>query len=209
MGCGAIMRIAPIGLVAKGGEPSAATYVAPNAYTLACESARSTHGHPMSTFSSGFFALLVAQLMKGTSLAGAITESKRSLEHEAGALDLLAVINEAEQLARSDAPPIPETVERLGAGWVAEEALALSLFCALRAESFEHGVRLAVNHGGDSDSTGSLTGRLLGTLSGAAIIPKRWLDEVELREIIEAISVDLVAVYEHGKSTGDREYPGW
>jgi ADP-ribosylglycohydrolase len=56
----------------------------------------------------------------------------------------------------------PEIVEQLGGGWVAEEALATALFCALKATNFAEGVLLAVNHSGDSDSTGSLTGNLLG-----------------------------------------------
>lgn len=100
-------------------------------------------------------------------------------------------------------------MERLGQGWVAEEALAISLFCALRSRTFEHGVRLAVNHGGDSDSTGSLTGQLLGTLWGEDVIPQRWLDELELRDVIEAVATDMVAVLEGEEPTGEREYPGW
>ena len=37
---------------------------------------------------------------------------------------------------------------------MAEEALAIAVFCALAAPDFESGVLTAVNHGGDSDSTG-------------------------------------------------------
>ena len=125
-----------------------------------------------------------------------------------GAEFVISVIERAVNLASSSAASSPELVESLGGGWVAEEALAISLFCALRADSFEHGVRLAVNHGGDSDSTGSLTGQLLGTLWGADVIPPRWLDELELRDVIETMATDLVA------ATGDTtrlesRYPGW
>lgn len=102
-------------------------------------------------------------------------------------------------------------MESLGAGWVAEEALAISLYCALRAESFEHGVRLAVNHSGDSDSTGSMAGQLLGTAWGPEVIPARWLADLELRDVIERISGDLVAVRNETLDTDAAwsSYPGW
>ena len=80
--------------------------------------------------------------------------------------------------------PTPEHVEQLGQGWTGEEALAISLFCALKAEDFAHGVLLAVNHGGDSDSTGSITGNILGLMNGEASLPQAWLDRLELREVI-------------------------
>jgi hypothetical protein len=57
----------------------------------------------------------------------------------------------------------PEAVRRPRAGWVADEALAIAVYCALVAERLRHGVRLAVNHSGDSDSTGAMTGSILAT----------------------------------------------
>lgn len=202
-GCGAVMRIAPIGLVLgiegarNEGEP-------PDAFTMACESAKSTHGNVSSTLSSGFFSLVIAHLMRGASLADAIARSRTWVELAEGSREVVASIEVALMLADSEAPGTPGTIERMGGGWVAEEALAISLFCALRAESFEHGVRLAVNHGGDSDSTGSLTGQLLGTLWGVDCIPRRWLEQVELRDIIEELARDLVA-----PTIGSDRYPGW
>ncbi len=53
-------------------------------------------------------------------------------------------------------------------------------------------MRLAVNHGGDSDSTGAITGNLLGTLWGVAAIPERWL-ALELRAEIETLALELLA----------------
>lgn len=211
-GCGAIMRIAPLGFLVRAGEagdsqsPPQAAH-SPGLFEIACESARSTHGHPDSTYASGYFAVLIAQALRGRSLGEAMTRARRPLEQATGAAGVLQAIAAATELAGSDVPAQPETVERLGRGWVAEEALAISLFCALRATGFEHGVRLAVNHGGDSDSTGSLTGQLLGVLLGAHAIPARWLAELELRSVIEALADDLVAVLE-GRPFGEtRSYP--
>jgi ADP-ribosyl-[dinitrogen reductase] hydrolase len=38
------------------------------------------------------------------------------------------------------------------------------------------GLRLAVKHSGDSDSTGSITGNILGALLGKGAIPEVWLE---------------------------------
>ena len=96
-------------------------------------------------------------------------------------------------LARTE-PDAPAAVEQLGQGWVAEEALAISLYCALAASSFESALVLAVNHDGDSDSTGSITGNILGALLGEAVIPSRWLEPLEARDILEQMADDLASV---------------
>jgi len=81
-------------------------------------------------------------------------------------------VDGAREAAAKNAPSA-EHVETLGGGWVAEEALACGLYCALAAESFEDGIVLAVNHGGNSHSTGAIAGSILGALLGASVIPER------------------------------------
>ena len=77
-----------------------------------------------------------------------------------------------------------------------EEALAIGLYCALCSETFRSGVELAVNHDGDSDSTGSIAGQLLGAIHGVKAIPRRWLKELELADVIGAVADDLGSVTE-------------
>jgi len=103
-------------------------------------------------------------------------------------------IEAALSLARDGKTPSPELIETLGAAWVAEEALAISIYCALVARDFSHGVLLAVNHGGDSDSTGAITGNMLGLIYGQDQLPKVWRETVELKEVIEQVAHDLVDV---------------
>jgi ADP-ribosylglycohydrolase len=104
--------------------------------------------------------------------------------------ETLRAIELAEDLAGRNVSP-EKAITRLGQGWIAEEALAISLYCALVAPDFRHGVILAVNHDGDSDSTGSITGNLLGTRYGVNAIPQQWLEPLELREVIAEIAEDL------------------
>ncbi|MBW2296800.1 MAG: ADP-ribosylglycohydrolase family protein, partial [Deltaproteobacteria bacterium] len=68
------------------------------------------------------------------------------------------------------------------------------VYCALVAGSdFQKGITLAVNHGGDSDSTGAITGNLLGALLGKVSIPGKYLEKLELVHLIEEIAGDLHA----------------
>jgi ADP-ribosyl-[dinitrogen reductase] hydrolase len=84
-------------------------------------------------------------------------------------------------------------VERFGGGWAGDEALVISLYCALASEGdFAAGVRFAVNHSGDSDSTGAITGNILGALLGKRVIPEDWLVKLEIRRVIEETACELL-----------------
>lgn len=79
-----------------------------------------------------------------------------------------------------------------GGGWVAEETLAVAVYCALRySDDFFKGVIAAVNHSGDSDSTGAVTGNILGAWLGCGAIEDKWKQNLELRSIIPGMADDL------------------
>jgi len=81
----------------------------------------------------------------------------------------------------------------LGEGWVGEEALAIAIYCALKHEGdFAQGVLLAVNHSGDTDSTGAIIGNILACLLGKAAVPQHWCKRVELAAEIETLAADLL-----------------
>lgn len=188
-GCGGVMRIAPVGLFAQ----RARSYGAPqDAFKLGAELAALTHGHPTGFLTGGVMAVLILTLANGASLREAIAAAKPLLCAEPGHEETLRAIEMAETLAGAKLPH-EEAIARLGQGWVADEALAISLYCALVADDFRHGVILAVNHDGDSDSTGSITGNLLGTLHGVTAIPPAWLEPLELRDVIAELAEDLYA----------------
>lgn len=189
-GCGGVMRMAPVGLFVLGmGLDTKA--VAGEAFRLGCGLAAITHGHPAGQHSAGVLAALVVRLLNGTSLPDALAEAKGILKALPNHEETLAAINLAVRLA-GDSGASDNHLRQLGQGWVAEEALAIALYCALRSESFEEGVTLAVNITGDSDSTGSITGNLLGAMHGIDAIPSRWLEVLELSELISEVADDLL-----------------
>jgi len=186
-GCGGVMRVAPVGLF----QWSLREYhSAWDTFRLGSELAALTHGHPTGRLTAGVLAVLIRELADGASLPDALDFAKPMVREESDHHETLHAIELAQHLAGENVPP-EKALARLGEGWIAEEALAISLYCALVARDFRHGVILAVNHDGDSDSTGSITGNLLGTLHGVDAIPQQWLAPLELREVITEIAADL------------------
>lgn len=181
-GCGGIMRIAPVGLVSDSEGA---------AFRDGCALAALTHGHPSGYLAAGAFTLIINSLMRGTPLPQSLDLALSELNRHPGHEETTDAIEHARALA-SSRPFVAKTVEELGQGWVAEEALAIAVYCALVSDNFQTGVLLAVNHSGDSDSTGSLAGQLIGVQHGVQAIPTHWLDQLEGRDIIEQMANDLI-----------------
>jgi ADP-ribosyl-[dinitrogen reductase] hydrolase len=193
-GCGGVMRIAPVGMYfanSLNGDRNPARTLA-SIFATGCDLASITHGHPSGCLSAGALAVIVSLILVGNSLTDAIQAAKEELRKHPTHKETLAAIEKAEALAKSR-PRERGALRELGKGFVAEEALAIGLYCALEAKDFEDGIILAVNHSGDSDSTGTITGNLLGAAAGVEAIPDRWLAQLELRSTIEAIADDLAA----------------
>lgn len=85
-----------------------------------------------------------------------------------------------------------EAIRKLGEGWVAEETLAIAIYAVARhIDNFEDVLIAAVNHDGDSDSTGAVAGNIIGAIVGYDAIPTKFKEHLELREVILAIADDL------------------
>ena len=191
-GCGGVMRVAPAGLFVLR-LPSRSLR---EAFDMGVDLAKLTHGHPTGSLSAGFVAALIYLLAQGVLLTDALPAAKWIL-HEVDGHEEVLIAVEAAEAAASHGDNRSDAIASLGQGWVADEALAIGLYCALTAESFVDGVVAAVNHDGDSDSTGSIAGNLLGAIHGASAIGDEWLTPLELRDVITELADDLY------------EYPRW
>ena len=135
-------------------------------------------------------AALVFELLDGSDLFSAILRVMPLLKRQDRHEETVTALQQA--LAFHEATTAPEdAIRQLGQGWVAEEALAIGVYCAMKASSFEAGIIMAVNHDGDSDSTGLIAGHLLGAMHGRSKTPEHWLAPLELREVTEEIAGDL------------------
>ncbi|WP_062438602.1 ADP-ribosylglycohydrolase family protein [Herbidospora daliensis] len=190
-GCGSVMRSAPFGL---------GPWPAGQAYEWAAECSHFTHGHPTAAASSGALAAIVHHLVNDTTLDDAVAAALKLVDDPATAGALRAAVDLAH-----GGPPSAEKVESLGEAWVAEEALAIGVYCALAGGSFTEALVLAANHSGDSDSTAAICGNLLG--AEGVRIPAGWIDRVEGRDTIERLAADFVDEMTRGGAPRDR-YPG-
>ena len=85
-----------------------------------------------------------------------------------------------------------KAIAQIGEGWTGHEALAISVYSAIKhADSFEDAVVSAVNHSGDSDSTGAICGYIMGCLLGRSRIPDYYTDKLEIIDVIEEMATDL------------------
>ncbi len=207
-GCGGIMRVAPIGLFN-------AVHNIYNDLELAeagAHIARVTHLHPLGYLPAALMALLLYRLVPLTpkevkvSLDRLVLEALETMmkiegdKHLKEKKYLEQLTTKAVKLAMNDTPDA-EAIKQLGEGWTGEEAWAISLYCAMRhLDSTSDAIIAAVNHDGDSDSTGSITGNIMGAIYGYESIKSERLfcptgmefeTTIELGDIILALSDDL------------------
>lgn len=104
---------------------------------------------------------------------------------------LLSLMQKAIDLSYSELDDL-DAIHLLGEGWVAEETLAIAIYCSLKyPTNIEKALIAAVNHGGDSDSTGAVTGNILGASLGVNGIPQKFIDNLELSDVILEVADDL------------------
>ncbi|MEV7420896.1 ADP-ribosylglycohydrolase family protein [Streptomyces sp. NPDC089919] len=201
---GATVRSAPFGLLV-GWEPALVLQ-------LAVECAAQSHGHPTAYLSAGAFAVIVHGLARGDSLDAAVQRALGMLGSRPGHQPVTDALQRALGAVRQGLPS-PKLVESLspGDGRDAEDALAVAVYCALVAEDLRHGLRLAVNHGGDSTATGALCGSLLGALSGETALPPAWLAELEGRATVLELADDFAMEMTQGPALHGPAVasPGW
>lgn len=200
-GCGGIMRMAPVGLI-----NTCPGFSGVELQRLGAQLAELTHCHELGWMPAGVFAHIVSLLARdeASSVRESTTQALNTLPEAFPNAHYLGQLQELMRytlrLADSDMPDL-EAIHALGEGWVAEEALAIGLLCSLRHEDdFAGAITSAVNHGGDSDSTGAIAGNIVGAHLGLAGIPQRYLEHLELRDTISKIADDLF--------TGPQASPG-
>ena len=77
-------------------------------------------------------------------------------------------------------------------GWVGDEALAIAVYCVLKySGDIDNALIAAVNHNGDSNSTGAITGNIIGAQGGFSGIPAKYTEKLELRDLIIEVADDL------------------
>lgn len=178
-GCGGVMRAAPAGFLPSRGS---ALY---NGAAVAAV----THGHAGGWVPAGMLADMVSQILYEApqsleqTVETALSRARTRWEtpDAAAACD---VVERAIDLSHTDMPDV-QAIHSLGGGWVGDEALAIAVFCCLRhPDSVTDALISAVNHDGDSDSTGAVAGNIIGAYLGFDSLPQDWIKDLELADEI-------------------------
>lgn len=190
-GCGGVMRIAPLALNYQ---------MALDKLDMeAAQIAAITHGHSLGYMPAAILCHIINRIvfpgeLKMT-LKEIVIESLKTIEKifegDKHLKELSEIINLAIELSENNASDL-KNIRILGQGWVAEETLAIAIYCSLKyTDNFSQGIIAAVNHSGDSDSTGAVTGNILGALIGYKAIDDKWKHDLECADVILEMADDL------------------
>lgn len=199
-GCGGVMRVAPIGIFNAAHRH---IYNYTDTAHLAGWAAEITHKHIASTFASALLATTVENCIHDETvdrmtfswiIDGGLTMMPKYFpghDEELGRFSRL--IHQALSLGQ-DFIPEDSAIRELGEGWVGDEAIAIAVFSVMRhIDSFEDCIVCAVNHDGDSDSTGAIAGNIIGAIFGYSAIPSYYLENLEIESILVSAADDLCA----------------
>ena len=212
-GCGGIMRVAPMALLAAGYDSRhELNYSIEELAEAGGEIAEVTHKHPLGFLPASLLTVLLYKIipMSPKQVVGEIDSIVADTvdildriykdKYETDKRYLKELTTKAMRLAHTDIADA-DAIRELGEGWVAEETWAIALYSAIRhIGSVEDAIIASVNHDGDSDSTGSVCGNIMGAIYGYEHIKKRNIfcpeskqfeDTLELSEIILTIADDL------------------
>lgn len=181
-GCGSAMRVAPLGYFYQH-DPE-------RLREIAVASSVITHGHPAALAAATGAAYAVKLALDGVhpgemprriaaftdGMSDDFTHALHRIGHVTG------WVNDEHGLAH------------LGEGWIAEEAVALALFCTIRyPDDYASGVRRGANLTGDSDSVASIAGGILGARLGLDAIPPDWRARCENATTIKDVAARMAA----------------
>ena len=213
-GCGANMRVPPVGLLALRGVD------APTRAAVAQFQAALTHGHATALAASDVTAEAVADLALGGDAAGLLgrlrthASRQRQVYHTdwleelwqrpgvdaphafiaRGWDECLAALERVEQGLAAYRPGM-DPCRLAGAGWTAEDALTTGLLCFLLSPGDGvAAIRRAATTSGDSDSIACLAGAFAGAHLGVDAWPAAWRTRIEYRDRLER----LAAFYGNG-----------
>jgi ADP-ribosyl-[dinitrogen reductase] hydrolase len=184
-GNGCIMRLAPVPLFFHNNMVQVAKYSA--------ESCKTTHGALECIECSALLGEIIARCMSANS-------KEQVLRH----YGWISMFNSPKVLHLSMKGHLLEPGELKPQGAYVVDSLKLALRCFWRSESFEDAVIMAVNTPGDRDTFGAITGQIAGAFYGFDAIPKQWVDDLMMCDLIAETAEQL---YQESIKGNFVEYP--
>jgi ADP-ribosyl-[dinitrogen reductase] hydrolase len=169
-GNGAVMRCAPIALRFRQDRA--------RLRQVSIDVARMTHPDPMATWGSVALNQAIAHLLDGGSLDGVVEAAVAEVENE----DVVSTIRDA----------AGREYDTVRSGGFVLDTLGAAFWAIAHRDTAEESIVTAVGMGDDTDTTGAVTGALVGARYGVEAIPERWLTVLEPREELVEIAARLL-----------------
>ena len=197
-GNGGIMRVAPVGLLYYN-NPSKAFNIGVGCCAL-------THSKSEAYLSAGAMASIIAYIIKGESIEDAVKQTIKILERKNNNENVTNALKTALHYANTNLLE-EDVIPLLGHGWTGEEALAISVYSALKNPTdFSKAIECAVNITGDSDTVGAITGNIMGAYLGEKKIPQKYKNKLEAKTLLKNLAKDLYVMPNRIKNKAEK-YP--
>lgn len=174
-GNGSLMRILPLAYYLENAE-------AGKKFEIIHQVSSITHAHPRSQIACGIYIQLAINLLKGDEPELAYQSMKATISDFYKKEPYCVEVNNFARILQADISKLADD-EIKSSGYVID-TLEASLWCLLNNNSYAETVLSAVNLGGDTDTTGAVTGGIAGIYYGYENIPKDWVEQISRKEDI-------------------------
>jgi ADP-ribosyl-[dinitrogen reductase] hydrolase len=149
-----------------------------------------THRHPRSQIACGFYCLMVASLLKGST---PLEACRKAVDFGLKAYAKPPYLAEMGSFIKFVSARIHELPESdIGSSGYVVDTLEASVWCLINSSSFEEAVLRAVNLGEDTDTTGCVTGGLAGCYYGVSAIREDWIRGLAEEESLQVLFNNFV-----------------
>lgn len=183
-GNGSLMRILPLVFYIKDKEIQ-------ERYLITKEVSSITHAHVRSVVACFYYLEFARLLLEGNDKLAIFRSLQTSIPPFLQSLQ----INPAEvalydRLLKEDIYTLP--ADAISSSGYVLHTLEASIWCLLTTSSYKEAVLKAVNLGGDTDTTGAVTGGLAALLYGYDNIPASWINQLARKDDIEQLANRMV-----------------
>ena len=180
-GNGSLMRILPLVILLK-------DLSIENRFNLVKEVSSITHAHIRSVISCFYYLEFALQIMEGKDKFDIYENLKISVSDFLNSNKIYSdELIHFDRLLKGNIHELEE--ELIQSGGYVIQTLEASIWCLLTSDSYEVSVLKAVNLGGDTDTTGAVTGGLAGLMYGFKSIPNKWISS-----IVKANEINLLSI---------------
>lgn len=170
-----LARVAPVGMLLHDNPEQA--------FLVAARIAAITHGNPTGYLAAGAYACIIAEVINGKALDESVRNALFELKKYTYIDEVNDTLDYALHLSECEVD-WKAVAEMIGRGDSAEDVLALGVFFAIKAESYEEAARMAANSGGCSSSVGFIACSIVGAMMGEQGVPEEWKNNLELRKMM-------------------------